>query len=137
MDHFGIGQAIRGAAQVYIQASRRTGRTTSLLQSLKNGDRVVCSNEQERRRLRELCRERRLEVDVIVVPHSDPSLLFQRGTPEGRTIFDHSWVEAYYLAAIEQCQRDIDGLQKQTSGWGEAHEETRLQAIEISKWRLP
>lgn len=137
MDHFGIGQAMHGMAQVYTLSSRRTGRTTSLVQSLKKGDRVVCATDPERRHLQALCRERQLEVDIIVVSPQDPSRLFQRGTPEGRTIFDHSWVEAYYLAAIKQCQREIDGLQKQTSGWGEAHEETRRRALEISKWSLP
>lgn len=136
MDHFGIGQAMQGMARVYILSSRRTGRTTSLVQSLKKGDRVVCANDSQRRHLLALCRERSLEVDVMVVSPQDPQLLFRRGTAEGRTIFDHSWVETYYLAAIERCRAEIDHLQTQTSGWGEAHEETRRQAIEISKWSL-
>ena len=134
MDHFGIGQAMRGMAQVYALSARRTGRTTSLVESLKNGDRIVCATEPERRHLQMLCRERNLEVGVIIVAPRDPQRLFERGTSTGRTIFDHGWVEAYYQAAIERCNSDIDHLQTQASGWGEAHEETRRRAIEISKW---
>lgn len=33
MDHFGIGSAVKGALEVYLRASRGTGRTTSLLES--------------------------------------------------------------------------------------------------------
>ena len=47
MDHFGIGAAFRAMANVYITSARRTGRTTSLLESLKDGDRVVFASSRE------------------------------------------------------------------------------------------
>ena len=47
MDHFGIGAAIYGAARVYFQSARRTGRTTALLDGLKDGDRLVVEGIQK------------------------------------------------------------------------------------------
>lgn len=47
MDHFGIGTALLGCAEVYFRCARRTGRTTSLVESLVSGDRVVCRTENE------------------------------------------------------------------------------------------
>jgi hypothetical protein len=120
-------------AHTYIQTARGTGRTTSLLDSLRDGDRVCCVDAREARRLTELAHERGLKVEFLALPVSTPDRLFQRGTSEGRTIFDHSWVEQYFLAAIEQAQRDIDHLQRQTSGYGEAHLETKRQAKEFKR----
>lgn len=136
MDHFGIGQAMRGMALSYTQAARRTGRTTSLVESLKDGDRVCCFTTREADRLRQLCRERNLKVDCIVVPIANPGRVFERGTSEGRTIFDHTWLENYYMLALERCQSEIDHLQREASGYGTAHGETKRQAIELSKWRV-
>lgn len=135
MDHFGIGQAMQGMAHVYCQSARRTGRTTSMMESLKNGDRVVFVDSREADRVRKLCRERGLEVECFVLPVGRPERLFERGTSQGRTLFDHTWVEQYYMAALERCLRDIDYFQQQTSGWDTAHIETQRQAEEMAKWR--
>ena len=52
----------------------------------------------------------------------------------GRTIFDHGWVERFYAAAIERAADTIDHLQREASGFGEAHRETARQAEEIARW---
>lgn len=135
MDHFGIGLAMRGMALGYFQASRRTGRTTSLVESLKDGDRVCCATEQEAKRLGLLCRERGLQVDFMVLDPADPTGVFKRGRPEGRTILDHSWVELYYMRALDRCASGIDALQRESSGYGAAHIETKRHALEAAKWR--
>lgn len=57
MDSFGIGAALKGAALIYFQASRRTGRTTSLVESLKDGDRVIFTNSNEADRVKRICYE--------------------------------------------------------------------------------
>ena len=58
MDHFGIGGAILGAVRVYLHGARGTGRTTSLLESVGSGDRVVFQSTQESRRFKDLCSAR-------------------------------------------------------------------------------
>lgn len=136
MDLFGIGAGITGAARIYSHSARQTGRTAAMLDAAKDGDRILCLNNKEADRLRRLLRERKLDVEVVVVPTKDPSRAFDRGTPSGRSVFDHSWVEQYYMEAIEQARKDIDHLQTELSGWGAAHEKTRAQAEEIAKWEL-
>lgn len=135
MDHFGIGHAMQSMVRVYCQSARRSGRTTSLLESVKSGDRVVFINEAQASEFRRLCKERQVDVSCIVAPVNEPDRLFQRPPSEGRTLFDHVWIEEYYMTALERCAAEIDHLQRETSGFGAAHEETRRMALERSKWR--
>lgn len=136
MDHFGIGAAIRATASIYIQSARRTGRTTSLVESVKDGDRIVFADSREAERVRRLCLDRGVSVECIVIEPKTPERVFERGTPEGRTIFDHSWVEQFYIQAIDNAARAIDHLERQASGYGEAHRETSRKAEELAKWRI-
>lgn len=133
MDHFGIGNAVQGMLHTYVTTARQSGRTTSLLESLKDGDRVVCVSAREADRLKHLCRERALKVDFIVVEPRQPQTLFQRPPPEGRTIFDHTWVESYYWEAMKRCQAEIDNMQRESSGRGTAHIETKRQYLDGGK----
>lgn len=136
MDFFGIGAAVQGAARIYFRSACRSGRTTYLINSLKPGDRVIFKNHQEMNRVRNLCKERGVqEISFVVTPPKDPSRIFNRGTPQGRVIFDHSWLEDYYNLQLENIDQDITHLEREASGWNEAHEETRLAAKEILKWR--
>jgi hypothetical protein len=135
MDHFGIGAALQGAARVYFQGARRTGRTTSLLDSLRGGDRIVCASRQEARSMEQLCHERKLKVECIVVAPSGLDRLIERGTSQGRTLFDHGFVEQYYAQALERAAQGIDYFQREASGFGAAHIETRRQAEELARWR--
>ncbi len=67
MDHFGIGAAMLGGARIYVQSARRTGRTLSLVESAKEGDRLVFAEPREADRVRRLCLERGVKVDCIVI----------------------------------------------------------------------
>ena len=137
MDQFGISTAMRGMAKMYFSSARQSGRTTQMLDSLKDGDRIVCLNEQEARRLKGLCRERKLNVQVLVcLPHSYQDL-FRQGTPQGRTVLDHSWVEQLFLDNLESTATHIDKLQTELSGYGEAHRETARQYRQPGLWHLP
>jgi hypothetical protein len=133
MDFFGIGQAIKGALQVYFMNSRRTGRTVSMIESLKNGDRIIFNNSQEAHRVRRLCEEQGKKVECVFFPIDRVNEIFTLRTGQGKTIFDHSWIEEYYLSVIDAGYRNIDDFQKQLSGYSEAHRETRRRAIELSK----
>lgn len=134
MDFFGIGAAVRGAVHIYFQSARGTGRTSTLVESLKDGDRVVFTNQAEARRVERLLRDRGVEAECIVVSMREPGAIFKRGTSQGRTILDHTWVEQFYLNALEDAQRHLAHLERESSGYGRAHEATRDAAREISKW---
>lgn len=137
MDHFGIGSGVSGAAHTYFQASRRTGRTRSLVEIVKDGDRVVFLTEREARRVQHLCKERGVSIEVVVCDPRTPERLLRRGNPshDERMIFDHNWIEQFYLNAIQQAADDIDRLQTQMSGRGLPHMKTKKQAEEFAKWR--
>lgn len=130
MDHFGIGQAMQSMAQLYFTTARRTGRSTSLLDSLKDGDRVVFTNTAEANRFQVRCRERNLKVECVVVPVNERERLFELGTSKGRTLFEHTWVEQHYLNALTNCQNELDHLQRESSGFGEAHFQTQRLAAQ-------
>lgn len=136
-DHFGIGAALKGAANLYFLTARRTGRTVSMVESAKDGDLLIFDNASEARRVEKLCLERGLKVRITVVNHKDPGSAFGRpGLPvEGRAIFDHGWVEQFYQNAIDLAAEDIRKLQNNLSGEGEPHRETRRKAEEIYRWR--
>lgn len=135
MDHFGIGAAMRGMALTYFQSARRTGRTTSLVESVKDGDRIVFADSREAERVRRLCLERGITVECIVCDPNTPQRLFERGTSKERTVFDHGWVEQYWLSIIDGHQKEFDHLMTQLSAYGEAHRETKRRAEELAKWQ--
>ena len=136
MDAFGIGSAMKSIVRTYIRSSRRTGRTSALVESLKDGDRVVFLTNGEGERVRSLCEERGVGIRCLVCDPNDIDYVFQHGTSQGRTVFDHSWLEEYYQNVIEKAVDRVDYVQAQSSGYGEAHLKTKRQAVEISKWRV-
>lgn len=127
MDHFGIGAGVTAVVRTFFQAARATGRTTSLVESLKTGDRVVFLNEREGRRVQAMCKDRGVEIQITVNDARYLDRLLSHGPPrhDGRLVFDHSWVEEFYSHTIEQAQRKLDHFQRELSGYGEAHRETR------------
>ena len=137
MDHFGIGAAISGAANIYFRSARGTGRTLSMVESVRDGDRIVFTNMTEARRVKRMLEERGKKVECIV---SDPAYLGDlfgrvRKPIKGRTILDHSWVEHFYLNAIARAQIDLDEIQLRTSP-DDPREENEFCAREIGKWSL-
>lgn len=128
MDHFGIGNAVQASLTTLFQACRRTGRTTSLIESLRDGDRVIACNDQHARYLRGLLAQRNLKVEVLVIQPKDHHMLWEHPTSEGRTLFDHPWIEQFYQQAFEDAQKHVDHMQRESSGFGTAHYETQAKA---------
>lgn len=133
MDHFGIGAALQGLAHAYMDTARQTGRTTSLVDSVKDGDRIITHSHAEALRLTRLCAERGIKVQCIHVDPQWPNRLLELGTlpGDGRTLFDHPWVELFYLRAIQKAHEDIDTFQQRMSGYGAPHRETRRKYQEM------
>lgn len=134
-DIFGIGSAMKAMSMIYFQSARASGRTTQMVESLKDGDRVVFSDSREAKRVDRMIHERGLtKVRCITVPVHEPQRVFENGTSQGRTIFDHRWVQDFYEMRIKSIGDDIHYFQRESSGFGEAHLETRRETEEISKW---
>ena len=133
MDHYGIGTAMLGMVNTYSSAARQTGRTTSLLESLKDGDRIVCATGRESEFMQRRCVKLGLKVTCITVDPKSPEGIFERPPSEGRTLLDHMWVELYFRHAIERAINAIDHFERQSSGYGVAHRETKERAEAISR----
>jgi hypothetical protein len=134
MDFFGIGAAVRSMLTVYLTSSRRTGRTLSMVESVKDGDRIIFTNSLEAGRVKRLLQERKVDVECrVMAVHENPLSKF--GTAQGRTIFDHTWVEEYYAREIEEAMNRLDHLERAMSGYGPTHRETRRKSLELAKWR--
>lgn len=134
MDHFGTSAAIQGMVEVYYMTARQSGRTTSLVESLKDGDRVVCLTNQEARRLLDLSRERGITITAVALAPGRGRGIFHEGTSQGRTIFDHTWVEEHFRQAVRGAAEEIGYLQRELSGYGAAHRETARKARELATW---
>ena len=135
MDHFGIGAAMQSLVRVYSQSARRTGRTTALVEGAKEGDRFVFATQKEADRVNRACLERGVKIECIVVNPDASHTLAPRGRSRGRTTFDHSWVEQYYLNALKRCEVDIDFFQSELSGRGQREKESPFWEKETERWR--
>jgi len=134
MDHFGIGAAMLAAVGMYQQSARKTGRTTSLIESLKDGDRVIFADQRQADLFDLHVRERGIKVECRVVDPKRAGRAMEFGTAEGRTLFDHVWVEQLYIHRIQGAGQELDELQQALTGEGPAHREARWQARELQKW---
>ncbi len=134
MDLYGIGTAIKAAVGFYTVIARRTGRTTTMVNSLKPGDRVIFFNYKDTIIVKTMCRTKGI-VDIKFEVHDPRSHeIFAHGPSRGRTIFDHRWVEEYYLGIINDAVKRLDNLQTQLSGYGEEHIKTKMQAESMYKF---
>lgn len=132
MDFFGIGNTIKGMMEVYRRSSRATGRTTSLVESVKDGDTIIFSNHNEAERVKRICLDRGVDANCVFLNYKRPYDIFEKvNFSKGRTIFDHTWLEEFYSYKIGEAIELIDHLQKETSGYDEAHRETKRKAMEF------
>lgn len=132
-DTFGIGTAIRGIINNYFICSRNTGRTISMIQSLKEGDRVIFHSSDHARYAERIAKEFGVKLEYSVIPPHKADEVFRRRT-EGRTIFDHTWLEIYYQNVFENAFKHISNITVESSGYGIRHLETKRQAEEIMKF---
>lgn len=114
MDLYGIGTAINGALRIYFHTARHTGRTRAMLNSVKDGDRIIFSNSIEAKRVQRMLKERGLEVTCMTLSPFDLQSVYAH-KPQGRTIFDHTWVELFYEHAISNAQKLLDQMETQLS----------------------
>jgi len=117
MDIFEIEKDITDIIKQYFDITRGTGRTTKLLDTVKDGDRVIFVNRTQAMMFENLCKPRGLQVKCIdISPEIDnlvsivhyPNL---RGLRTGKTYFDHVWLEMHYKHKIKQTAAAIDEAQ--------------------------
>ena len=110
MDFFGIGSSVKGVITVFFEAARGTGRSTVLLGSLRDGDRVVFATAREAAHFQRSATDKGLEIQCVSIDPCHPERLLDRLRSPGRIVFDHRWLEMYYLDGIDRCQKEIQRL---------------------------
>ncbi len=117
MDIFNIVKDITDIIKQYFDLTRRTGRTTKLLDIVQDDDRVIFVNRTQAMMFENLCKSRGLRVKCIdISPEIDcldsiyqyPRLM---GLRHGKTYFDHVWIEMHYKYKIKQTAAMIDEVQ--------------------------
>lgn len=110
---------MQGMQALHTNISRRTGRTTRMLEQLKDGDRVLCSNQGSARDIKS--RAQRMGLKIRCVHVSDFHGIANLGPVDGKTYLDHTMVERLYEIAIINTQKEIDAwLKTMNSGKDEA-----------------
>lgn len=105
-----IGPMLETALHVYVDSTRQTGRTTRMIAEMQNGDTVVCPSYPVARSLVRLAFDTAgKKIKCVVV---DPRQLDEHWTQirglAGNVLFEHTWIERYYL---EQVKASADNLQ--------------------------
>lgn len=138
MDFFGLGSFLLTSLETYTHTARQTGRTTRLINSLKDGDRVLVGSDTEQRRLTDLVKRRGLNVEIrLARADRPPAFAAENGMSmsAGRTYFEHTLVEQFYRNAITWTATEIQDVEIRLSKWSERHEENRDKAARMAAMR--
>jgi len=122
MDFFGIGAALQGCVSIYFRAARNTNRSRNLAKSLKFGDQVIFSKRTHLVSFKRLLVEMGVSADVkLTVVDRDRMDLNGSHCTQGRTYFDHSFIEEYYTMRINDAGKYLNNLENDLSGNPESH----------------
>lgn len=108
---YGIGPALTAAMQMLSHASRGTGRTTHMIECLRDGDRVIFCDHNEAERVRRIARQRKIKIETIVCEPTERGLLTRVEPYPGVTHFDHSWVDRYFVTAVAHARSSLESMQ--------------------------
>lgn len=120
-DFFGIGRTLKAALNMYFLGMARSGRTTKMIMSLKPDDLVVFSTNEMGKFTQRRARDMGVDLQYICVSPGNIGQLSQKmvGRPRPqRLIFDHGFVEQYYIFAVDRAEKDLHEITKSFSRSG-------------------
>jgi hypothetical protein len=116
-DFYRLGSGILTTVKAYLKTLRQTGRTTQFIKSLRDGDIIVVSNETQKRIIRELALDSGInKIDFIIYNVNNTDIFADpleelrsslRGRNDRRIVFDHTWIEQYYIHSIHKMQKRL------------------------------
>ena len=106
-DEYGLFSAVKAGLHTFSMMARRTGRTTRMIERIKDGDILICSTSDERRDIERGLREAGKDKVKIVV--QDPTKRFDNPAlrTNGEVHFDHWWVEQRIADALKVTEADL------------------------------
>ena len=115
MDIYGVSLGIRACTNIYFETIRRSGRTTHMISLVERGDLIIIHPNVHEREIHALLAQRGIQgVDVAKAGSLEEvrNIARNQGKKYNRVHLDHSFVDAYYLKAIEDTGRNLDGLMR-------------------------
>ena len=115
MDIYGVSLGIRACTNIYFETIRRSGRTTHMISLVERGDLIIIHPNVHEREIHALLAQRGIQgVDVRKADSLEEvrNIARNQGKKYNRVHLDHSFVDAYYLKAIEDTGRNLDGLMR-------------------------
>jgi hypothetical protein len=113
IDPFGAFEAVQHGWRMFMHAKRATGRTTAMVQSLREGDLVVVTGSAHGNHLKRACKDAGFEIETYIAPsnHRCHQLLDHLAQkPNKRVMFDHTWVECFIADRLLDMQDEFDHL---------------------------
>lgn len=122
MDIYNIGKDILNQIDYYISTKRGTGRTTYLLNKVKNDDVVIFVDLMQANYFEKLAKSKGINVICrIIDPDDYPSVEFQNKLrsvrSKGNTYFDHVWIEKFYKNYMIDAIRQLGYMQIDLSNY--------------------
>lgn len=115
MYHKQVDAALKSMLQIYFSNARSSGRTSAMINSLKDGDVVIFADDREARRVKRLAAQRGIHIATSTARLDRPEYYADK-IKGGRVVFDHEVIEAFYLREINHCTAFLDRLLEELSG---------------------
>lgn len=122
---------LRAALNLFEQGARRSGRTTRMIEALRNGDTIICASGAYAGELTRLIgRERPELISVRVFVCETFEDAYRRTRGAGRVILDHEWVRVFYHRALDQAERELADLTFYNAPAGDQHRDKLQERFE-------
>jgi hypothetical protein len=107
-----LTEALQMALRMYDAGARRSGRTTRMIESVREGDAVVCLNQAHAREIRRLLDDRGLKRVSILTAPGHLGELGHVTARSNRLHIDHCWLHEYFMNEISRAENNIEALVK-------------------------
>ena len=107
MDIFGIGSMLLKELRQYRDGSRVTGRSSTLMDVVRDRDVVVFLHSKESQRVERILRSRGINIRAVTASPTNLGEVQHRicgYPPTVRIFFDHTWLEAFYGHVLSDAQ---------------------------------
>jgi hypothetical protein len=133
-DECGYAATLKSSLHYFAINSRQTGRTSRLIERVKDGDQIVAPSAEVARYIERRLREYgKNNIKVFSVSPSEMPLNFVGTAHHGRTFFEHSWVERFFINAIDQAEKQLESYSiAMSKTWPEA---PKPQFLPDQPWR--
>lgn len=106
------GKALQGALESFEKTQERSGRTTKMLEEVKDGDLVVVASAYEKDAIVQAMQRAGKQVWVYCVnPNDGPGSMviasWRIHHQHGRVIFSHEWLLSYYRVGLTNLAQGL------------------------------